>query len=95
MLRAIHFPDAEKHRQHSHPGSVHFSGGGMRFYCPCGCGQLSRISVAEGAKPDETLSWAWNGSTSEPTLAFSVKQSANGVCKGWHGWLRSGYWESC
>ncbi|MEM7751787.1 MAG: DUF6527 family protein [Pseudomonadota bacterium] len=58
------------------------------FYCPCGCGNCSRIIIGEEFKPIQSPSWDWNGSFAEPTLSPSVNQ---GLC-GWHGWLADGYW---
>ncbi|ALF02065.1 MULTISPECIES: DUF6527 family protein [Salipiger] len=98
MIRAIYFSDRAKHRDTALPGSLWFSepadGGvsAMWFYCPCGCGDLARITVGQEHKPHMTgPSWNWNGRTDAPTLSPSVHQ----LNCGWHGWLRSGYWESC
>lgn len=97
-IRAIHFPDATRFRALKTPGSFHIDltkvaeDGtlAMWFFCPCGCAHPSRIRIGKDVKPQEGPSWLWNGSLSEPTLAPSVRQ----LNCGWHGWLRSGYWEA-
>lgn len=101
-LRALLYLDRRAQRAEGHPGAVFFTDPGdggvsaMWFICPCGCRQVSRITVGIEHKPHMAgPSWKWNGSTTEPTLHPSVKQASNGVCKGWHGWLRDGYWGVC
>lgn len=95
VLRALHIPGRDRHREERLPGSVWFSAVGeggsqaMWFYCPCGCGALSRIEVGAGRKPEQSPSWRWNARMDAPTLTPSVHQQ---TC-GWHGWLRDGYWE--
>lgn len=97
VRRALHIPGRDRHREKRLAGSVWFSAVGdagsqaMWFYCPCGCGMLSRIEIGAGAKPDSRPSWRWNGRMDAPTLTPSVRQA---FC-GWHGWLRMGYWEVC
>lgn len=94
-IRALHYSDRHKMVQDSHPGSFwmtdDFAEGvaSMWFFCPCGCGNKSRITVGVQHKPITGPSWAWNGRTDTPTLRPSINQRA---C-GWHGWLRDGYWE--
>lgn len=97
MIRAIPFPEKRAHRDKQLPGSVWFSDPGrgttcvMWFFCPCGCGALSKVTVGLNHKPKmHGPSWCWNASRSAPTLTPSVSQSE---C-GWHGWLRNGYWEA-
>ena len=94
MIRALHYIDRREFRQAKTAGSVRFDGVDgnheMWFCCPCGCGAFSRIPVGENVKPDQSPSWKWNGSKTEPTLEPSVNQ----LNCGWHGWLRDGYWES-
>lgn len=94
-IRALHYTDRAEMIRDARPGSFWITddkGQGIVsfwFFCPCGCGNKGRIAVGVEHKPIISPSWAWNGSTSEPTLRPSVDQKA---C-GWHGWLRNGYWE--
>ncbi|WP_226557835.1 DUF6527 family protein [Salipiger thiooxidans] len=97
MIRAIYFDDRDKHREAGLSGSVHFTDPGdggvsyMWFFCPCGCGDVSRIPTGVEHKPNLSgPSWNWNGRTDAPTLLPSVHMVGH-----WHGWLRDGYWESC
>jgi len=97
MIRAIEFPDPAEFRRKALPGSFHADltqggpgGAAFWFFCPCGCDGPSRIVIGLRVKPSVSPSWAWNGSTSEPTLSPSVRQ----LNCSWHGWLRDGYWEA-
>lgn len=101
-LRAIVYTDRAQHRADQKPGSIWFTdpgdGGvcGMWFWCPCGCGMQSRVTVGVEHKPHmEGPSWNWNGSTEAPTLKPSVNIHKNTLCPGWHGWLTDGYWSAC
>jgi hypothetical protein len=60
------------------------------FCCPCGCGDISSLTVGEGFKPADPPSWTWNGSFNSPELQPSVHRVGH-----WHGWLRAGVWTSC
>lgn len=60
------------------------------FFCPCGCGHLTWLTVGDKFKPAEGPSWEWDGNLSQPTLSPSVHRVGH-----WHGWLRNGVWESC
>ncbi|BBU57403.1 hypothetical protein KU6B_36680 [Mameliella alba] len=99
-LRAIVFADRTDHRRNAVPGSIWIAPceegeeAALWFVCPCGCGQVSRITVGHRHKPKaHGATWNWNGSRSEPTLHPSVNVHRNETCAGWHGWLRDGYWE--
>jgi hypothetical protein len=96
MIRAIHFPDhmREAFDRHRTPGSFmleRLDAAGLFkliYFCPCGCGMLSRLQIGESFKPGgDRPSWRWNGSKTEPTLDPSVNHVDH-----WHGWLRDGYW---
>ncbi len=96
MIRAILFTDKRDHRAKKLPGSLWFSDPGqgrtclLWFFCPCGCGALSKVPVGIGFKPNlHGPSWNWNGSDNASTLTPSVLQSGCGC----QGWLRDGYWE--
>lgn len=94
MIRAIHFPDREVFQQKALAGSTHFAEADdglatLWFFCPCGCGQKSILEVGNGFKPEDTPSWKWNGSRTDPTLEPSVNWQNH-----WHGYLRLGYWEA-
>ena len=95
MKRAIHYPNLNKFRADQTPGSLYVPAlaagdtGAMQFFCPCGCGARSVITVGAETKPRGFPSWQWNGSALAATLAPSIKQTR---C-GWHGFLRDGYWE--
>lgn len=98
--RALLYLDRQAFVDDALPGSVWFSDAGdsgvaaMWFHCPCGCGARSRITVGIGHKPHHGgATWHWDGSNAEPTLHPSVNHRAPGLCPGWHGWLRGGYWE--
>jgi len=100
--RAIHFEDKCAHRVERLPGSIWIGScepgeqGMLWFYCPCGCGILRNITVGNRHKPRiGSPSWNWNGSRTEPTLVPSVNCGPVAACRGWHGWLRDGYWEAC
>jgi hypothetical protein len=95
MLRAIHFPEMDELRRQALPGSIHLQPQGRRgiwalwYRCPCGCGEIDRLSVGANFKPPTGPSWNWNTSTSEPSLTPSVNRKGH-----WHGWLRDGFWEA-
>lgn len=96
MIRAIHFPDRDDHRESRIAGSFFIRDdlkpgdeGDFWFWCPCGCGSLCAITVGIEHKPDGGPTWNFNGKTLTPTLHPSVNRHG---C-GWHGWLRDGYWK--
>lgn len=62
---------------------------GVRFICPCGCGNESYLPIRT---KDETRGWDWNEDENEPTLRPSVYNTGM-PCK-WHGFLTSGEWVS-
>ncbi|MGK7660665.1 MULTISPECIES: DUF6527 family protein [unclassified Marinovum] len=94
MIRAIPFVDQAKHREAAIPGSLYFgqraAAPALWFFCPCGCGDLARITIGTHGKPAASPSWSWNANEHAPTLDPSVRQ----LNCGWHGWLRDGYWEA-
>ena len=98
MIRAIQFVDRMDHRRTAQAGSIFINApedadeADFWFYCPCGCGDLARITIGKQHKPaGPEPTWHWNGSFTEATLGPSVN---NQNC-GWHGWLKDGYWEVC
>lgn len=95
MIRAILYRDRQMFLASHLPGAIHFDLAGAEmalwFFCPCGCGTKSRISIGRDVKPTCTPSWEFRGTLNDPTLSPSVNQT---LC-GWHGWLRGGYWEAC
>ncbi len=101
MIRAIHYPDRDKHREDKVPGSFWMTEPGdgdvvaMWFWCPSGSGQMCRIELGVKHKPITSPSWDWNGSTTEPTLKPSVNIAPSASGPGWHGWLQDGYWRAC
>lgn len=69
-------------------------GVGMRFECPCGCGELLLVSFSNpldggpSHHPDSHPCWERTGdSFGALTLHPSVRRV--GGC-GWHGWIRDG-----
>jgi hypothetical protein len=58
----------------------------MIMICPCGCGNTGGLRI----RPAPSPSWEWDGNTEAPTLTPSVHHVGH-----WHGWLKSGVWESC
>lgn len=98
VVQAQVFEDRAAHRRCGIPGAVWFSEAGdsdvaaLWFVCPCGCGEVARITVGIAHKPHTGgPSWRWNGDAQGATLHPSVNRKA---C-GWHGWLRDGVWERC
>ena len=76
------------------PGAIDFVGeppAGVRFICPCGCGNESWMAFSERDSPGPA--WDWNGSREHPTLTPSVFNS--GMPCQWHGYLTDGVWRSC
>lgn len=59
---------------------------GLNYVCPCGCGAIAPLYF----KPEPSPSWDWNGNRDKPTLSPSVHHVGH-----WHGYLKSGVWESC
>jgi hypothetical protein len=64
---------------------------GMRFFCPCGCGEESFMPFTTSGSPNPV--WKWDGNKENPTLTPSVHNTGM-PCK-WHGFLRNGKWEEC
>lgn len=95
-LRALWYRDRAEFDRARTPGSFRLEERKRQnlfefiYFCPCGCGTEGRLLVGDGHKPDGARpSWRWNGLRSEPTLHPSVHMVDH-----WHGWLRSGYWET-
>ena len=80
------------------PGSFEYHSGtkgdgrvcGMIYICPCGCGHQGLLEFRRDDRPEFHPSWEWNGNHDAPTLTPSVHHIGH-----WHGWLKSGVWESC
>ena len=62
----------------------------MFYLCPCRCGRRGAL----GFRPAPSPSWQWDGDREKPTLSPSVHHILDGKTH-WHGWLRTGVWESC
>jgi hypothetical protein len=60
------------------------------YACPCGCGMIGRLTIAENVKPAKVPSWKWTGGRENPTLEPSVHHIGH-----WHGHLQGGVWKSC
>lgn len=60
---------------------------GLRFVCPCGCGDLAGIVFQQG----EARGWTWNGKKEGITCTPSI------IIKpcGWHGYLTDGVFRDC
>lgn len=66
----------------------------LQFACP-GCGRFGAIS-AENPKPADSPSWKIESGTLDDVTSLTLSPSIHCVgCCGWHGWLRSGVFESC
>lgn len=74
-------------------GSVQFftEDKGLRFNCPCGCGQHGAIPFS-GRHDASVVSWQWDGDRTKPSLSPSIRRV--GGCK-WHGHLAAGVWVPC
>lgn len=64
----------------------------LEYCCPRTGRPCGSIVIGKKEKPDGSPSWLWDGNALLPTLSPSV--NCVGGC-GWHGFLRSGVWESC
>ncbi len=62
---------------------------GLVYVCPCGCGNVSAISVKLGEKVDGA--WRWDGNVEKPTLLPSIRKTS---CA-WHGYLTEGVFVPC
>lgn len=91
----IQYKDDLPYRADLKPGTAEWSQGQDRriaallFVCPCGCGNLSAVTVRQGF--DGGKHWKWNGNVHKPTLTPSIQQT--GPCK-WHGFLTDGVFVS-
>jgi hypothetical protein len=65
---------------------------GMEFVCPCGCGDVSWIPVAQSPVAPDTHRWGWNQNEDAPTLVPSIRRTTQ--CK-FHGYMTDGRWSSC
>jgi hypothetical protein len=92
MVVARRIPD-EKALPHE-PGEfkiVHNEAGAacrLVFACPCGCGDIGGITL----KPAMSEGWEWDGNEDKPTCSPSIRFVSG--CQ-WHGYLKSGMFESC
>lgn len=67
---------------------------GLHYKCPC-CGRHGYLPLNRDRAATQQPSWDWNGDVQNPTLSPSIlSQTSRGGC-GWHGYLRSGRWETC
>jgi hypothetical protein len=64
---------------------VYETGRILRFACPCGCGVVSAMPVADNGRNG----WVWDGNVEEPSLTPSVQMIT--PCR-WHGYLIRGEW---
>lgn len=84
-LRALWFRDKKAFCDKRFPGSLYFAAAhsagmvAVEYFCPCGCGRHDRFRLHAGS---------WNGSMTEPTVAFEIHLSCEGPAR-----LVSGYWE--
>ena len=64
---------------------------GIRYTCPCGCGEPGALYFRGRSPPGEPgrPSWNWDGVRSAPTLEPSIQRNTG--CK-WHGFLERGWW---
>lgn len=64
---------------------------GLRFGCPCGCGQTGGVRFL---LPNDRArrGWRWNGDKEKPTLKPSIRLTTG--C-GWHGYLTDGEFVEC
>lgn len=96
MIRATFYLDRAAFLKDRVPGSFWIGDPGesgtqdLLFYCPCGCGAKSLLTIGNGFKPAFGPSWLWNGSTTAPDLRPSVNWEGH-----WHGWLKDGAWRAC
>ena len=96
MKRATHYLDRNAFLRDRRAGSFWISDpeedGSQSFlvFCPCGCGDRSRLTIGRGFKPKHGPSWTWNGRCDAPELSPSVDWQNH-----WHGWLRAGVWRPC
>lgn len=96
MTRAVHYAERDAFLADKVAGSFWLSepdADGEQtflFFCPCGCGDKSLLTVGNGFKPADAPSWRWNGQTDTAELSPSVNWKGH-----WHGWLRGGEWRSC
>ena len=87
----------EKHKDLSQPGDFSYTlnsaeeTAGMCILCP-GCGNESYLQFVNTTTTVELGSkWTWDNNREQPTLTPSVYSAG---CCGWHGYLKSGKWES-
>ena len=99
MSRAVHYRDRNQFLADRVPGSFWISDQSgdatqsLLFFCPCGCGDKSVLTIGNGFKPNlgpRCPTWDWNGSTTAAELSPSVNWKGH-----WHGWLRAGAWRAC
>lgn len=64
---------------------------GIRFICPCGCGNESWLPT--NRKDTSGPFWDLSGTVEAPTVRPSVFNT--GMPCRWHGWLTDGVWMSC
>lgn len=57
----------------------------LDFICPCGCGQLCGIKVANDGY-QRTGIWGWNKDENKPTCTPSIRINQDH----WHGHLKDG-----
>lgn len=101
-LVEVDLPYEEKRR----PGAAWFkyrmddpSPVGLVFACPCGCGHLGAVNFAgkRMGSPEWQVYGTWPKVTLQPSIGFRLgipEMNTRPDGYHWHGWLRSGMFES-
>jgi hypothetical protein len=71
------------------PGEFSFRGNRLAIMCPCGCGDIIGISVADSGQGPV---WQWDGNKDKPTCSSSIQVIGGCKC---HGYLTNGEFVEC